>query len=130
MNTKTKNTKQTGLESLHPEALVMLFGRGLLASDAKLEANIGRAVRFARKWTPKEGTQVRDNDFRIIGVQKDWKGVVCYRIVCDAEGDTFGRVAYPKDWKFVDAKSSRPKSSRPKSSRHRSFGQRFITPVR
>lgn len=89
------------LNQLHPDAALLLISRGLITKDADMERNLGRMVRFIN-WTPSLGTQARDNVFSIIGVQKIYNGTLAYRVVCDAEGDTFGRPARPDQIEFCD----------------------------
>jgi hypothetical protein len=90
------------LETLHPDAVTALVGGGLLAvHNPAMEANIGKRVRFTGHWTPSEGTLVRDHDFRIVGIQLDYAGRCCYRVVCLGYADSFGRVADPAEWTII-----------------------------
>lgn len=90
------------LEQLHPDAALLMVVRGLLIKDEELEAHIGRDVRF-EPWNASMGTQTRDHTFRIIGVQLDYAGRHCWRVLCNDGHDTFGRVALPSAVVFVDA---------------------------
>jgi hypothetical protein len=90
------------ISDLHPDAVSVLALQGLLTTDRELSRHVGRLVRFTAPWEPRHGTQVRDEVFRVVGVQLDSRGRRCWRVVCDAEGDTFGRPAHPSEWTPVD----------------------------
>jgi len=74
-----------------------------------LEQNVGRKVKFKIPKDPKEkkelyrqyGTSVED-DYEIVGVQKDHKGDLVYRIRNTTVNDTFGRAVSSQYLKFVD----------------------------
>lgn len=85
----------------HPDAITILAFRGLVCEDAEMEKNIGRQIKYIN-WTPSMGTLARDNTFTIIGVQKNYKGEKCYRVMCDGYNDTFGRVAKPDSFEFIN----------------------------
>lgn len=88
------------LNALHPDACLLLINRGLLCQDENLQKEIGRDVRYL-SWTERMGTITRDHTFKIVGVQKDWKGEPCWRVLCNHGTDTFGRVAQPSEVEFV-----------------------------
>lgn len=52
------------------------------------------------------GTIARDHSFKIVGVQRDWQGRHCYRVLCNGYNDTFGRVAHPDEIKFVQGNNA------------------------
>lgn len=87
------------MQGVHPDVLRAIALRGLSASDARMEALVGFRVRFVK--LAGRGTVHRDHEFRIVGVQKDYAGRLCYRVVCDAIGDTFGYCAAPDELAFV-----------------------------
>lgn len=87
------------LGQLHGDAALVLVNGGLLVRDPDLEAHVGRDVRF-HSWKPSMGTVTRDFTFRIVGVQRDWKGRHCWRVLCNDGHDTFGRVAHPSEVEF------------------------------
>lgn len=89
------------LDQLHGDAALVLINRGMLVRDQDLEAHVGRDVRF-HSWNPSMGTVTRDFTFRIVGVQRDWKGRHCWRVLCNDGHDTFGRVAHPSEVGFCD----------------------------
>jgi hypothetical protein len=89
------------LDSLHPESAMLLINRGLLLRDEALEREIGRVVRF-HSWKPDMGTMRRDFTFKIVGVQLDYAGRHCWRVLCNDGFDSFGSVAHPSDFEFVD----------------------------
>ena len=92
------------LDKLHPDASLILIGRGLLVRDPEMEKNIGKTVRFVfpRGWRPEDGTLRRDSLARIVGVQRDYRGCKVYRVVFLAVDDTFGTTASPEAVEFVE----------------------------
>jgi hypothetical protein len=91
------------IASLHPDAARVLVGRGLLATNRAMERNIGRHVRFIVTKENKRqlGTDACTKLYKIIGVQKDHEGSLCYRVVCVEYNDTFGRPAAPDEIRLV-----------------------------
>jgi hypothetical protein len=95
------------LNSLHPDASKLIVDRGLLCSAPELEMHIDRVVRF-KNWKPSMGTQKRDYDFKIIGVQRDWQSRACWRVLCLDGQDTFGCVAHPDEVDLIDQPARDP----------------------
>lgn len=80
---------------LHPQ----LSGEGfapLFAGQfpAEMLANVGRRVRYIK---PK--CLIEEREFTIGGVQRNYCGVLCYRVYC--EGNDFGRIGYIEDIEFI-----------------------------
>lgn len=75
---------------------------GLMARDEYLESFIGKVVKY-KNWEPSMGTFKRDFNFRIIGVQKNWRGDIIWRGVRidDVHIDTFGLPIDPSEVEFV-----------------------------
>lgn len=65
------------LSKIHPDAAEILICRGLLTQNVEMEKNIGRKVKFIP--APGQGT-IHRRTFKIIGVQKDYRGVDVYRV--------------------------------------------------
>ena len=75
---------------------------GLSAYDIEMEKNIGRQIRFQYDSNQSRfGTIHRDYTFTIVGVQKDYKGDLCYRVTCDGFEDRFGSVASIGEFDFI-----------------------------
>ncbi len=92
------------LDKLHDDAVTILIARDLLTSHPEMEKNIGKEARFIPRWKKSHGTNLRDYPVRrIIGVQLDWKGNPCYRVLNEALGDTFGMVADPSEWVVMES---------------------------
>lgn len=75
---------------------------GLVAHDIEMEKNIGRQIRF--NYDPADsrfGTIHRDYTFTIVGVQKNYRGELCYRVSCDGFEDRFGSVASIGEFGFI-----------------------------
>lgn len=88
------------LDNLHKDAASILVGRGLITEDAALEKDIGRLVRY-RRGLKDTRAPAQKNTFKIIGVQLDYFGQKCYRVVDTTYDDTFGRVMQVKDAVFI-----------------------------
>lgn len=93
------------LAKIHPTAANILANRGLIASDAEMEKNIGRHVRFTGPWNAKRkrelGLKAYYFSFTVVGVQRNYKGDLCYRVLCDGYADTFGCCASADEIRFV-----------------------------
>lgn len=61
-------------------------------SDPEMEKNIGRKVRFLNGGQMRTDGAVHRELFEIIGVQRDYRGELCYRVKCLAYEDRFGCV--------------------------------------
>lgn len=83
------------ISMLHPqlsgEGFAPLFGGQF---PAEMLANVGKRVRYI-----KPSCLVEERDFTIGGVQRDYRGVFCYRVYWD--GDDFGRVAQLDQIEFI-----------------------------
>lgn len=77
---------------------------------AALEDMIGREFVYdipeepaARdKFIRANGTLILKNKFKIIGIQRDYKGDLAYRAVCLGFDDTFGRCVSPKEIQILE----------------------------
>lgn len=95
-------------KTLHPDLEVFQSPGGLFdVPPCELDLNVGRSVRFKGPWKPSDGTIRRDCVFLIRGVQKNYRGELCYRVhaqdypTIDRE-EQFGCVAHPNEVEFVD----------------------------
>lgn len=90
------------MKNLSNEALSILNSNGFKASNEEMEKNIGRIIRMKpEKWTESYGLMVKESTYTVIGIQKDYKGDLCYRAICNAFNDTFGRPFNPEDIEFL-----------------------------
>lgn len=67
-----------------------------LACTDKHSEKIGQLVMFANP-EPSDGAMHKDGVFQIVGLQKDWRGNLCFRVRCvqfqgKPHSDTFGTV--------------------------------------
>lgn len=90
------------MKNLSNDALLILNSNGFKASNEEMEKNIGRIIRMKpEKWTESYGLMVKESTYTVIGIQKDYKGDLCYRATCNAFNDTFGRPFNPEDIEFL-----------------------------
>lgn len=90
------------LSKIDAAAAMVIVNAGLLVTRVpeEMAKNVGRVVRYTN-WKPNMGTVTRDFTFTIIGVQKDFKGDLVYRVICDGFNDTIGRCAAVDGIEFV-----------------------------
>lgn len=62
------------------------------ASNSEMEKNIGRKVRFLEGGERKTDGTIHRELFEVVGVQRDYRGELCYRVKCLAYEDRFGCV--------------------------------------
>lgn len=80
----------------------VLCFKGLIANNTEMEKNIGRTIRMkSEKWNSSYGLMAKESTYTIIGIQKDYKGDLCYRASCNSFNDTFGRPFNPEDIEFL-----------------------------
>lgn len=105
---KGPNPMYVNPDTLHPDAAAILHGGGLDARDADMERNIGRIIRFKPE---KPGENIgyikRTEPHKIIGIQRDYRGELCYRVQPHpvenfGHAGKFGSPARPEDIIFVD----------------------------
>lgn len=92
------------MAELNPMSAV--YQCGLEGYDEELAKHIGRYVKF-KNWKPSMGTVTRDNDFQIVGVQRNFRGKMIWRgVIRDCAPDNwagqFGTPIDPDDVEFVD----------------------------
>lgn len=88
------------LNNCHIDAIKALSGSGLFVEDSEMEKNIGCIIKYIN-WEPSMGTIARDYNFTVIGVQKNWRGEIVYRVLCNDGHDTFGRCAHIDEIEFI-----------------------------
>ena len=75
----------------HPEMNALRCPGGLFdVEPGPLDLEVGKRCRFVRPTCPAE-----KETFRIVAVQKNWRGEFCFRV--QSRADSFGRVARPSD---------------------------------
>ena len=82
---------------LHPTLNAFAFEGGLFdVEPCELDLNVGK---FGRVVDPNKqgfGTIHRER-FEIVGVQKNYRGELCYRVVFESDNNRFGCVLSPED---------------------------------
>lgn len=62
----------------------------------EMDLNVGRRGRFVAPTCEDE-----EQEFEIVGIQKNYRGEVCYRVITDGDVSRFGRVAHPSTIKLI-----------------------------
>lgn len=84
-------------QTIHPEIADFEFFK---VEDNPLFEDIGLRVRFIAPRCP-----IEEEDFTIIGVQRDYKKQLCYRVCEDSDTKyRFGRPAHPNQIYFINTK--------------------------
>lgn len=90
------------MKNLSNDALLILNSNGFKASNEEMEKNIGRIIHMKpEKWNESYGLMVKESTYTVIGIQKDYKGDLCYRATCNSFNDRFGRPFNPEDIEFL-----------------------------
>lgn len=93
------------LNKIHPDIREILVARSLLAFNKKMAKNIGRRVAFigsSEEIRRKQGSSGFEHTFTVIGIQKDYRGSLAYRVTCNGFLDSFGKCALPDEITFLD----------------------------
>jgi len=94
------------INNLHPDLSVFNKPGGMFDTGiVELHQHVLRLVQYkdqSETSQRKHGTIIVGETFRIVGVQKDWKGSLCFRVVATSWNDTFGRCVNPFELKFID----------------------------
>jgi|21_taG_2_1085346.scaffolds.fasta_scaffold193276_2 hypothetical protein len=83
------------------------FEMSCVTTNEKLSKFLGQKVRFKKSLLTKDfvqsnGTLCKTEIYKVLMVQKDWKGEDCLRGFCTSYNDNFGRVLSPNEIEIIE----------------------------
>ncbi|XZE35808.1 hypothetical protein SH501x_001351 [Pirellulaceae bacterium SH501] len=105
---RIRQLNNVDLRNLNPDLENFAIEGGLFdVEPCELDLNVGRCGKVADPNKPGFG-RIHHERFQIVGLQKDYRGDVVYRVVCESDKNRFGsplspdEVLFEEDRKDVD----------------------------